>query len=75
MANQAQMRELRAAVETALADWESAQGYLRSQRDALNGNRERAGHARPLEFDESGFPIAQKSPGFFQRVRRLVSDG
>lgn len=75
MANQAQMRELRAAVESALADWESAEGYRRSQRQALNGGRERGDHARPLEFDESGFPIAQRSPGLFQRVRRLISDG
>jgi hypothetical protein len=29
--------------------------------------------ARPLEFDESGFPIPQPVPGFAQRVRRLIN--
>jgi anti-sigma regulatory factor (Ser/Thr protein kinase) len=28
--------------------------------------------ARPLEFDESGFPIPQRAPGFVERVARLL---
>jgi hypothetical protein len=29
--------------------------------------------ARPLEFDENGFPVPQALPGFMQRVARLIN--
>jgi hypothetical protein len=29
--------------------------------------------ARPLEFDESGFPIIERPPSFTSRVARLLS--
>jgi hypothetical protein len=74
MATQAQMRELRDAVEAAIADREGAEGYRRLQRQALHGTRAAAGRAQPLEFDESGFPIIQQGPGLFERVRRLLGD-
>jgi hypothetical protein len=74
MATQAQMRELRDAVEVAIADRQGAESYRRVQREALNGRRSPAGSARPLKFDESGFPINQPAPGFFERVRRLLGD-
>jgi hypothetical protein len=32
----------------------------------------RFGH--PQEFDEDGFPIAQRTPAFAERVRRLLAD-
>jgi hypothetical protein len=31
--------------------------------------------ARPLEFDESGFPIPQGTPGLAQRIGRLINGG
>jgi len=30
---------------------------------------------RPLEFDLEGFPIAQRRPGFVERVGRLINGG
>jgi hypothetical protein len=74
MATQAQMRELRDAVEVAIADRVGAESYRRQQREALHGGRFGASRARPLEFDESGFPINQQAPSFFERVRRLLGD-
>ena len=47
-----------------------------SARRALRGrDRQRYGRkfARPLEFDESGFPITSRPPSFADRVRRLIS--
>jgi hypothetical protein len=73
MATQAQMRELRDAVEAAIADRVGAESYRRLQREALNGRRFGASGGRSLEFDESGFPISH-SPGFFERVRRMLGD-
>jgi len=74
MATQAQMRELRDAVEAAIADRVGAASYRRLQREALNGRRFGASRAHPLEFDESGFPIEQQGPGFFDRVRRMLGN-
>jgi hypothetical protein len=45
--------------------------YRRAQERARSGRAEEAGWPRPLEFDESGFPIRQRYPGFAVRVARL----
>jgi hypothetical protein len=45
----------------------------RFQHQRRNGRAGAVDRARPLEFDESGFPIAQRSPSFATRVARLLS--
>jgi hypothetical protein len=72
--DRAQVRELRDAVSAALAEWDGAESYRRSQREALSGMAD-ANRARPLEFDESGFPVAQRRLSFVRRVRRLLREG
>jgi hypothetical protein len=64
-----QPRELRDAVEAALLEQAGAARY----RHARMGARPRTEGARPLEFDESGFPIPQRNPGLVQRIGRLLS--
>jgi hypothetical protein len=55
------------AVEGLLAQEDA--GYARYQRTR---RRPTAG-ARPLEYDESGFPLPQQRPGFAQRVARILN--
>lgn len=43
-------------------------------RDALSEKPEPREPARPLEFDENGFPLPQPVPRFVQRVGRLLGD-
>lgn len=35
--------------------------------------RRRSEAPRPLEYDESGFPLPQQRPGFAQRVARILN--
>jgi hypothetical protein len=72
MANHLPQRELLDAVEAALHEQSAAGRYQRSQRDATS-RRDAVPGARPLEFDESGFPIPQRSPSFVKRVAQLLS--
>lgn len=46
--------------------------YRRAQWEATRGRPRRASSAGPLQFDESGFPIAQRAPSFTDRVARLL---
>jgi hypothetical protein len=39
----------------------------------MRGTGGRADLPRPLEYDESGFPLPQDRPGFAQRVARLLN--
>jgi hypothetical protein len=55
------------------ASLSGAERYQRYQREATSGNRRASNGARPLEFDESGFPVPQRGPGFFERVARLLT--
>jgi hypothetical protein len=51
-------------------------GRERYRRRQLQVRRARTGtqdRPRPLEFDENGFPIAQRTPSFVTRVARLLS--
>jgi hypothetical protein len=73
MSQQAQMRNGRAPMTRARGELTSRARYRRSQALARNGPGELADRPHPLEFDESGFPIAQRSGGFVERVARLLS--
>jgi len=46
--------------------------YRRAQHVALRRRGRSATAPGPLEFDESGFPLPQKTPGFVERVARLL---
>ena len=59
------------AVRTALSEHAALERYQRSQGQVRRRSAEAAGRARPLEFDESGFPIRQGSAVFTTRVARL----
>jgi hypothetical protein len=58
------------AVEGLLA--EEDQTYARYRRSRRR-TKQRPDTARPLEYDESGFPLPQDRPGFAQRVARLLN--
>jgi hypothetical protein len=73
MADQVRQHEFRAAVTAFLAEREGRSRYARAQREATNGSRTGASTARPLEFDERGFPIPQVPPRFITRVARLLN--
>ena len=49
----------------------AARAALRA-RESNRRARDAAAFARPLEYDESGFPIATSPPTFAERVRRLL---
>ena len=59
------------AVEGLLA--EEDHGYAHYQRSRQRAKQRRLEQARPLEYDESGFPLPQDRPGFAQRVARLLN--
>jgi hypothetical protein len=72
MNGQAHQRALGDTLATALREQAGAERYQRRQRQLRRGGA--AGdHPRPLEFDESGFPIAQRIPSFGARVARLLN--
>ena len=75
-AEHAQTRGSAQLPEVPLAETDAA-GYRRAQRQALRRRRPwrrgaQWGSPRPLEFDDSGFPIPQRPPGFVERVARLL---
>jgi hypothetical protein len=47
--------------------------YEQRQREVKSGLGRSSEWAHPLEFDESGFPIPQRRPGFVERVARLLA--
>jgi hypothetical protein len=47
--------------------------YRRRQLQVRRARTETQDRPRPLEFDENGFPIAQRTPSFVTRVARLLS--
>jgi hypothetical protein len=73
MTEQARTRELGNGRRRAEGERTSVERYLRSQRLARGRSSARLGLPGPLEFDERGFPIAQRSPSFGERVARLLS--
>jgi hypothetical protein len=51
----------------------AAERYRLKQRRARSGKAGEDDRARPLEFDESGFPVAQRNSSLVQRVARLLN--
>jgi hypothetical protein len=51
----------------------SGERHLRSLRQVRSGGSTAMEFSRPLEFDESGFPILQRPSTFVQRVARLLT--
>ena len=51
---------------------QGAERYRQKQRKARQGSTRAEAGARPMEFNESGFPIAQRRPSFVERVARLL---
>jgi hypothetical protein len=75
MATQAERRQWREAVEHALRAHQQVERYERRQWEIRRGGAEGRPGPGPQQFDESGFPIPQPSPGFMQRVGRLIYGG
>jgi hypothetical protein len=72
MATPGDVRQRRNAVERALKEQEGAARYQLRQREVRRGRDAAVNGARPLEFDEGGFPIPQALPRFVQRIGRLL---
>ena len=70
---QARQRELGDALAVVLQEQAGAERYRRRQRQLRRGRTETLDRPRPLEFDENGFPIAQRTPSFITRVARLLN--
>jgi hypothetical protein len=68
-----QQHELVDALEAALSEPARPERNRPSERQTSNARAETEDRPRPLEFDQSGFPIAQRSPSFAARVARLLS--
>lgn len=67
--------ELRAAIAAAQREQAAAERYRQKQRQVRSGKPPGADGARPLEFDESGLPVAQRTASFITRVTRLLGPG
>ena len=65
MSEQARQRALDSALQTALLEQVGALRYLQKQERARRGAADRP---HPLRFDESGFPIKQRSSTLAQRL-------
>jgi hypothetical protein len=73
MSEQARTRELSNGRARAQGERESVERYLRSHSQARSRSPARLGRPGPLEFDESGFPVAQRRSSFVERVARLLN--
>jgi hypothetical protein len=71
MNGQARQRELGDALALVLQQQAGAERYRRRQRQLRRGRTETVDRPRPLEFDENGFPVAQRTPSFITGVARL----
>jgi hypothetical protein len=65
---QRQNRAFLRAVEGLLAEEDPSYARYRRAR-----RRQQIEASRPLEYDESGFPLPQQRPGFAQRVARILN--
>jgi hypothetical protein len=72
MATHAETRQWRDAVEETLKNQNGAAHYQLRQREMRSGENRADDGPRPLEFDDGGFPIPQRSPRFVQRIGRLI---
>jgi hypothetical protein len=66
-------RELVDALALVQQEQAGIESYRRRPARARRGRTEPLDRARPLEFDENGFPVAQRTPSFVTRVTRLLS--
>jgi hypothetical protein len=66
-------RELGDALARVLQEQTGAERYPRRQAQVRRGRTETLDRPRPLEFDENGFPVAQRTPSFITRVARLLN--
>jgi hypothetical protein len=73
MSEQTRQGQLGDAMAAVLSEPAGAEHYRRLQRAARRGKTDSLDGARPLEFDESGFPIPQRNPSFATRVARLLT--
>jgi hypothetical protein len=73
MSQQAREGEFDRSLERARSEAAGAERYR--QRQARIRAAAARDHPRPLEFDESGFPIRQGNSTFLARVTRLLSPG
>jgi hypothetical protein len=73
MSEQTRRRELRDALAAVLNEPAGAERYRQRQRQARRGRPGVEDRPRPLEFDETGFPIRQRNPSFAARVARLLT--
>jgi hypothetical protein len=69
----ARQRELGDAFALVLQQQAGAERYRRRQRQVRRGSAETVDRPRPLEFDENGFRVAQRTPSFITRVARVLS--
>lgn len=75
MSEQVRQHELRAAIAASQREQAAAERYRQKQRRVRSGKPPGADGARPLEFDGSGFPVAQRTASFITRVTRLLGPG
>ena len=73
MSEQVRQIELSRALRLVLTEQDGAERYRQRQREARSGRAGIAGRTRPLEFDESGFPIAERNSDLVHRVARLLN--
>jgi hypothetical protein len=73
MSEQVRRQVLGDALAAVFSEPAGAERYRSLQRETRRGRPEAGGRPRPLEFDESGFPIRQRNPSFAGRVTRLLS--
>jgi hypothetical protein len=73
MNGQAHQRASGDTVTAAFSEPAGAERYRRRQTQLRRGRAAAVDHPRPLEFDESGFPIPQRTPSFVARVARLLN--
>jgi hypothetical protein len=66
-------RDLDDAFAVVRREQAGAARYRRRQAQVRRGRLDTADRPRPLEFDETGSPVAERSPGLVSRVARLLS--
>jgi hypothetical protein len=72
MNGHARQREWANALAVVVNEQTGRERYRRRQRQVRRGRTGSVEHPRPLEFDENGFPIPQRTPTFVTRVARLL---
>jgi hypothetical protein len=67
-----QAHESRAVLDAvSIEQWRTERPRLKQAEGRPRSSRKRTDRAHPLEFDEGGFPVAQRNASFVERVARL----